>query len=201
VSPRLILITDPRYPAAHLERVIRAAAEVLPPGALAVQLRDKRPNELARTASILAPVIAESGALLVINGSLDVARAVGARAVHVPCDAASIGAAREAHGWVSTPTHTDADVSVAADAGASAVLVSPIFETPGKGAPRGVAALVAARERARLTRVYALGGVDVSRAAPCARAGAAGIAVIRALLDAPDPGSVARSLVDGLDGV
>jgi thiamine monophosphate synthase len=74
--------------------------------------------------------------------------------------------------------------------------VSPIWDTPGAGtvkpAPRGVEALVRARHALDALpsvppMLYALGGVDGSRAASCARAGADGVAVIRALLDAADP--------------
>ena len=40
--------------------------------------------------------------------------------------------------------------------------------------------------------IYALGGVDASNAAACAKAGAYGVAVIRALLEASDAGEVAK---------
>ncbi len=44
-------------------------------------------------------------------------------------------------------------------------------------------------------RVYALGGVDVTNAADCRRAGADGVAVMRAIWDSPERASAARSLV------
>jgi thiamine-phosphate pyrophosphorylase len=73
--------------------------------------------------------------------------------------------------------------------GASAVLVSPIFVTKGKGAPRGVEAITRARELvgaapgAPRVLVYALGGVDARNVGACRAAGADGVAAIRALYD------------------
>ncbi len=89
--------------------------------------------------------------------------------------------------WISVPAHTDEDVAAAAREGATAVYVSPIFATPGKGAPRGLDALRRARELAGAMHVYALGGVDATNAASCIAAGADGVALIRAFFDADSP--------------
>jgi thiamine-phosphate diphosphorylase len=82
--------------------------------------------------------------------------------------------------WISVPAHTDDDVDAARRDGATAVYVSPIFTTPGKGPPRGLEAIRSARTRAGSMLIYALGGVDASNAEDCVRAGADGVAVIRA---------------------
>ena len=61
--------------------------------------------------------------------------------------------------------------------------------------PRGVTALARARALAGpYTKVLALGGIDASSAPLCREAGAGGVAVIRALLLAPDPARVAVAL-------
>jgi thiamine-phosphate pyrophosphorylase len=201
-APTVILITDPRWPLAHVTEVIERAASGVPGGRLAVQLRDVTapPGSLAESARRLREVTTRCEALLLVNArtvaAARVALDVGADGVHVPLDL--LDSARAVMGtqrWVSTPAHADEEVTVASRAGASAVLVSPIWETPGKGRARGVAAIVAARRvAANSTRVYALGGVDASRAAACAAAGAHGVAVIRALLGACDPRAQARAL-------
>jgi thiamine-phosphate pyrophosphorylase len=207
----VILVTDPRWSLARVSFVVERAGRALEPGRLCVQLRDKAAplDALARAARVLRRATAGAGALLVINASTDealgVAADAGADGVHVPGGAvAHARAALGEQAFISTPAHTDDEVSLAARAGASAVLVSPIYDTPGKGAPRGTGALVAARALAcgcvrdarapAVVLVYALGGVDASRAAACAAAGADGVAVIRALLDASDPAAVARLL-------
>jgi thiamine-phosphate pyrophosphorylase len=103
---------------------------------------------------------------------------------------------------VSAPAHTDQDVDVAARAGAHAILVSPIWSTPNKGVPRGLEALRAARARVGGgLLVVALGGVDGSRAAACKEAGADGVAVIRALLNARDVAMEASRLAEPFAGV
>jgi thiamine-phosphate pyrophosphorylase len=74
------------------------------------------------------------------------------------------------------------------------VLVSPIFDTPGK-VPRGVEALRTARAMRPDVSLFALGGINAANAMTCYRAGATGVAVMRALLDAADPAAVARALL------
>lgn len=227
-APSVVLVTDPRWTLARIEEVIAAAGPALAPGAFAVQLRDKAASraDLARSARALRAVTARVGARLFVNAptieALDIAADAGADGAHVPCRADRIAGARERLGaaaWISTPAHADDDVRVARSAGATMVLVSPIFASPGKGAPRGVDALTRARARADAAvtvafagavtaaradggtaaradalAVLALGGVDASRAAACADAGADGVAVIRALLDAEDAAATARAL-------
>lgn len=100
--------------------------------------------------------------------------------------------------WISVPAHTDEEVEVARRDGASAVYVSPIFETPGKGPPRGLRAIRRARELAGGMLVYALGGVDASNAEACAGAGADGVAVIRAVLDAASPPRALEALAEAV---
>jgi thiamine-phosphate pyrophosphorylase len=173
VSPvRVMLVTDPRWGRSQVARVVRAAAAV--PG-FAVQLRDSTDatdDELEPLAAELRAITAAHGALFVVNRRLALARRVSADGFHA---------------WRSAPAHSDAELDAAVAAGATAALVSPIFATPNKGAPRGVGALRAARERAPRTILVALGGVDETNAPLCHAAGADAVAVIRALLDAEDP--------------
>ena len=81
--------------------------------------------------------------------------------------------------------------------GADGALVSAIFASPGKAVGRGVEALRTARTVGGDTfLIYALGGVDRSNAPECVMAGADGVAAIRALLLASDPGAEARAIYD-----
>jgi acyl carrier protein len=97
--------------------------------------------------------------------------------------------------WISVPAHTDADIARAAREGATAVYVSPIFETPGKSAARGLAAISAARAiGGPELLLYALGGVDATNAEACVAAGADGVAVIRAFFDAESPSAALGDL-------
>jgi thiamine-phosphate pyrophosphorylase len=92
--------------------------------------------------------------------------------------------------WISVACHGVADVARAAGEGADAAVLSPIFASPGKGAPLGVEALREARAAAgEGILIVALGGVTAANAGACAAAGAGAVAAIRAdlgpvLLDA-----------------
>ena len=60
------------------------------------------------------------------------------------------------------------------------MLISPIFSTPNKGAPRGEEALASAAQVAPDLHRVALGGIDESNVGRCVAAGASGVAVVRA---------------------
>ncbi len=202
----VVLITDPAYGDEAIVRCVEAAGRALPPGALCVQLRDRRRPliSLRVFASRLRGVTRALEASLVVNGDARVARDVGADGVHLARGAGSVADARSAFGrpaWVSVAAHSDDDVRQALGEGADAVLVSPIFPTRSPAPlavakePRGLAALRAARAVAPAgLQIYALGGVTPDRAPDCLAAGADGVAVIRALLDSAEPAGVARRL-------
>jgi thiamine-phosphate pyrophosphorylase len=204
MTPRILLVTDPRYADAEIERVVVEVADAVPPGALGIQLRDKeRDRTLVRVLAERLRVVSRArGALFVINGDVILAREVGADGVHLGGDAPAIEEAREAFpdAWISVAAHTDADVRRAAASAVDGVLVSPIFETRGKGPARGVAAIESAVRLARgRLAVYALGGVDAARAAACREAGADGVSVIRAIFESDDPGAQARAIWEALE--
>lgn len=197
-APVVVLVTDPRYELARTAEVIREASAQLGRGRLLVQLRDKAASDASLLASArsLRAVTREAGALLVINGPLAAAEAVGADGVHFPnagagtlARVADARARLGANAFVTTTAHDDDDVRHAVVAGATAVLVSPVFDTPAKGPARGLAALRGARtivDAARRTPpalVYALGGVTRANVAACREAGADGVAAIRAVYE------------------
>jgi thiamine-phosphate pyrophosphorylase len=136
-----------------------------------------------------------------VHSDASLALAVNADGLHLGSDFGGEGArglveARRAlpNVWISVAAHTDEDVERAAAGRADAVLVSPIYDSPGKGPPRGAAAIVSARALGPGLAIYALGGVEARRARACRDAGATGVAVIRALLAATDPVAVALAI-------
>jgi thiamine-phosphate pyrophosphorylase len=108
---------------------------------------------------------------ILVNSRADVALAAGADGVHLPANAP----VQVLPGLlVARSCHTLEEVRESA---ADFVTFGPVFASPGKGTPVGLAAL---REACGLGKaVYALGGVDWDNAADCVDAGAAGIAGIR----------------------
>lgn len=210
--PVVMLVTDSHVDLARTIEIVRAAASALGPSQLLVQLRDKEngPVVIRTAAQALREVTRAVRALFVVNGATSIAHDVGADGVHLPWDRGGALASRVAsarrllgeHIIVTAAVHDDDEVRAAVDGGVTGVLVSPIFPTPGKGPPRGPAAIqsavaiVAAAQSKWRPRVYALGGVTADNVGSCAAAGASGVAVVRALYDAGPAGCgpVARAL-------
>lgn len=210
----VVLVTDPRYELASTCDALRDAATALGGHRVLVQLRDKEADvvSLLATAHALRAATREVGAQLVINGSLALAGQVAADGIHLPGRtsagemASARAAARKVLGRaaiVTVAAHDDEGVRNATLARVSAVLVSPVFETPGKGPARGVDALRAARAIVDAARhapplhVVALGGIAATNAAACIEAGADGVAAIRALYE----GVERTELLRALDGI
>ncbi len=192
----VLLVTDPRWSVEHTAHVIREAGRVLGSD-LSVQYRDKVSGLSVETARHYLRAACEHGSPFFVNGDPELADRLGA-GCHVS-GGDSVRRVRRLlpEAFLTAATHSEEDVRRARDEGADGVLVSPIFDTPGKGAARGLQALRAARHLAPALRIVALGGVDEERAASCRHAGADGVAVIRALLAATDPARAALALSGG----
>ncbi len=124
---------------------------------------------------------------------------MGADGVHLGGTAIKVSDARGIVGpdaFITIAAHSDDAVRLGVSDGADGALVSSIFASPGKAVGRGVAALRTARAVGGGLLIYALGGVDRSNAPECVMAGADGVAAIRALLLAPDPGAEARAIYE-----
>lgn len=142
----------------------------------------------------LIPLARAADGLVFVGDRADIARACDADGVHLPERAY---APAELAGWPLLRSRAAHDVT-GAQAFATqvdALIASPFGEVPGKGAALGAAGLRAIVEAARATPVIALGGVnDAAAVRACLGAGARGVAVRRALLDADDPGRVCEGL-------
>jgi len=123
------------------------------------------------------------GAGLLVADRLDLALLLDADGVHLGRASVSVADARTVLGqrWVTRSAHDVDEAACAAADGADAVVLSPIFASPGKGAPLGLGAL---RQTRRVllstTSLVALGGVTAGNAAECFEAGAHAVAGIRA---------------------
>lgn len=197
-APRVLLIVDVN------DVTTRGAAidAALAAGIDAIQLRDKRAagGALLAAARALRTLTRAHDARLLVNDRIDVALAVDADGVHLPAASFPVVAARRLLGpdaWIGRSTHAPEEAVRAAAEGADYVVLGPIFATPSKaafGAPLGLDALAAAAVRGACP-LLAIGGVTLATAPELRAAGAHGVAVIRAVLDATDPATIARALV------
>ncbi|HEY0709010.1 MAG TPA: thiamine phosphate synthase [Polyangia bacterium] len=168
---------------------------------VAIALREKflLGSQLFSLAGDLVAMTNDAGAGLFINGRLDIALAVGATGVHLPAQGISVREARAAapHLRVGLSTHVPDEVEHAARDGADFVVYGPVFETPSKAGllrPRGLDGLRQAT--AFGVPVLALGGIEVAHVAGCLASGAKGVACIRAVFAAEDPGAAAAAFLD-----
>ena len=175
--------------------VARAAAAVRG-GATMVQLRLK--DEDARTlAEVARALVAALPVPVTVNDRVDVALAVGAAGAHLGVDDLPVRAARRIvpPGFVLGAS-LGADAELARVAGADYVGIGPVYETSSKadaGSAIGVAEFARLMRAAGLPAV-AIGGITPANAAALFAAGAAGVAVIRAVLGSSDPEAAARAL-------
>lgn len=160
---------------ADLETARRAVAA----GATVVQLRVKAPT---REVVARGEGFRELDATFIVNDDVDAAIELEADGVHLGQSDDGAERARAA-GLLLGRSAVNFEQAVQADA--DYLGVGPIWETPSKvdadpALGLGELARIAA---AVTTPVVAIGGIDASNAGDCIRAGAAGVAVIRAATD------------------
>jgi len=181
-----------------LPDVVRAAIRG---GATVVQLREKRATtrEMIELGRALLAVTRPAGVPLIVNDRLDVALAIDAEGVHVGVDDMPIALARRLLGPGRLLGYSPNTVETARRGereGADYLGVGDVFGTPTKpdaGVPIGIEGLAAVAQAVKIP-VVAIGGITVENAAAAVRAGAAGVAVISAVIGAEDPEAAARRL-------
>lgn len=196
VVPRLHLITNRHLCGDRPQATI--VAEAARGGLGAVQLREKdlAPVALLNEAEALIQVLGDTP--LLINGQVEVARAVGAAGVHLPGDAGPLAAARATLGTaalIGRSVHSLEEARAAEAEGVDYVILGTIFVTeskPGR-APAGLS-FVSAVARAVAIPVIAIGGIDESNAAATIAAGAWGLAVMSGILRAAEPATAVARL-------
>jgi thiamine-phosphate diphosphorylase len=196
----IYLVADPgTLPGPALPAAVAAALDA---GVRLVQHRRKGALTRAAVAEAraLKALCARRGALLIVNDRADLAALAGADGVHVGQDdlpVAEVRAVLGPHAWVGVSCHSIGEARAAARDGADYLGFGNVFGTRTKadaGPPRGVEALAEVC-RAVALPVFAIGGIAADAVPRVRAAGAAGAAVISAVLGAPDPGRAAADLV------
>ncbi len=170
-------------------------------GATVVQLREKEASTRAmiELGQALLEITRAAGIPLIVNDRVDVALAIGAEGVHVGQDDMPAAMARRLIGpdrILGVSARTVEEAIQAQRDGADYLGAGDVFGTPTKpdaGAPIGVEGL-ARIARAVSIPVVAIGGVTPRNASAAIEAGAVGVAVISAVVGAPDPEAAARRL-------
>lgn len=185
--------------------LVAVAAECLAAGLSALQVREKDlgAGELAALCRRLRALTLDAEALLIVNDRVDVALAVGADAVQRTSTSLSV---RDMIAVADKRLHIGASVHALQEAidaerqGADWVVFGPVYDTPSKrayGPAQGLARLEAVA-RAVGVPVIAIGGITPERVAEVRATGAAGVAVISAILEADSPRDATLRFLDQL---
>lgn len=200
--PRLLLIADGFAGDGAAQRCALDAVEA---GVPWVQLRDHGASAEAfeREAERFVAALRdrEPDVAISVNTHAEIARRLGL-GLHVGRRGPSVAEARAMipDTTLSAAVHSVEGAIAAAEAGADAVLFSPVFPTTSKpGQPAaGLDALAACCAAVSGTPVYALGGVTPARVADCLAAGAHGAAVLSGILHAADPATATVAYLTAL---
>jgi thiamine-phosphate pyrophosphorylase len=199
---QLHLVTEPR---SSPDELLRAVEQAVLGGVDWVQLRDKQASALAmhRQARLLQSITRDADAELSINDRLDVALALSADGVHLagqslPVEAAAALAAGRL--LVGRSVHAKQEAVEAARDGADYVTFGHVFPSTSKPGlpPHGLDELREVVEAVDVP-VIAIGGITADNLDAVLATGCAGIAVISAILSAPDPRQAAARLRHALD--
>jgi len=198
----LYLVTDRGAARRALTDVVE---ECLEAGLRAVQLREKDLDvrEMLDLAATLRETTRRHGARLILNDRADVAMAVGADGVQRTHTSLPVAALRSVVGkdsLIGASVHALDDAREATRDGADFLVFGPIYDTPSKrryGAPQGLPALAHVAASVACP-VIAVGGITPERVNAVLEAGAAGVAVITAILGAEQPADATKSFLDAL---
>ncbi len=162
-------------------------------GADVIQFREKHMDtgEMIRVATTMQKICHQCGALFIVNDRVDVALAMEADGVHVGQQDMPAAVARRLIGPNKVLGVSAGDVETARRAeadGADYVGVGMIFQAGLKADIRKAKGIDLLRQVSQAVKipVVAIGGIDHGNAASCIEAGAAGCAVITAVVNAPD---------------
>ena len=195
----LYLVTDHDLAGGRpLSQVVAAAIRG---GVTAVQYREKNAStcQILEEAVVLRDLCRAAHIPFIVNDRLDVALALDADGLHVGQDDMPAPIARKLLGpakILGVSVGNAAQARAALAEGADYVGASPIFATPTKpdaDQPLGISGLEQLA-RACALPIVAIGGINKTNAAAILRAGAAGVAVVSAIVAAADPELAAREL-------
>lgn len=202
----LYLVADADYAAGRdLAGLVEAAVEG---GVTIVQLRAKNliHGPFVELGRALAGRLAPRGVPLLVNDRPDVALACGASGVHLGQDDIPVAVARRLLGpnaAIGVSVNTPEEAVRAEQDGADYVGAGPAYATSTKSTSLGVLGPEGIGRIARAIRlpVVAIGGITAVNAAGLAGTGARGIAVVSAILGAPDARRAAVDLISAFQPI
>jgi thiamine-phosphate pyrophosphorylase len=201
----LYIILDPSVcPDRSLTDVLKEAATA---GGRVFQYRNKSASmkEAYVEALVLRKVALDTGVTFIVNDRCDLALAVDADGVHLGQEDLPLDLARKVMGpdkLIGISTHNPDQVRKATAGKPDYLGFGPIFKPGSKQDHDPVVGLEGLRAMRKLTSlpVFAIGGIQIDLAGEVMRAGANGVAVISAILKAPDISHAVKSFLAQMPG-
>ena len=197
--PPLYLITDgERLGEEELVSRVQAAARG---GELMIQLREKQLSDAAFAALYQRLRGCLAGSVkIIVNRRVQLVDKLGVDGLQLGAPPDTIRSARNripSSAVIGYSAHEVGEAVAAEHEGADFLCYSPVFPTISKISPLSPVGTEGLHEACQAVGipVYALGGIAPENVATVKRAGARGIAVIGAVLDAPDPQEAVAALL------
>lgn len=200
---RLYGILDLGY--VEIGRALEVAQSLIEGGVDLLQLRAKNQtaDEIEELGNRLHELTQARGVPLVINDHPDLARKIGAEAVHVGQDDMSIAEAREIVGpgcAIGKSTHSLDQAIRAFYEGADYIGFGPLFATPTKPdyQPIGLDEIARVHDAVRIP-IFCIGGIKLDNLPKVIEAGARRVVIVSGLLQAADIVATTRAAKDFLN--
>lgn len=203
--PRLQVITDEEIQDRHSHAEI--ARQALRGGADAVQFREKRPWTTRELMEVAAQILDEArhhDALLIVDDRVDVARSIGATAVHLGRNDLDVPTARAILGSdaiIGGTANSFEEAEHVWQADIDYIGVGPIYGTRTKRNPApemGLETLARICEACPVP-VVAIGSITAERIPEVIAAGAHGVAVVSAVVAAEEIEAATRQCVEAIE--
>lgn len=200
----LYIITDQRI--SHGKSHLEVAEAALTGGATVIQFRDKeiKDSEAIIVCREIYKLTKKKGVSFIVNDRVEIAKAVNADGIHLGQEDMSFSSARKILGKekiIGISVETVEQALKAVEGGADYLGIGPIYPTatkPDAGKALGIARLKEIRESVNIP-IVAIGGINENNLEEVLRAGADGVAVISAVVSAPDITEACRKLKNKIE--
>ena len=188
-SIRLYVIPDRKIGAP--KNLVEQTKELLAGGATAIQLRDKELSgrKLLETATEMARLCKEAGALFIVNDRLDIAILSGAHGLHIGQSDIPLAEAKKLSPpsfIIGVSAQTIEEARLAEKQGADYLGIGAVFPTSTKEAEAlGLAGTARVASATSLPSV-AIGGINLENAAEIMKTGVSGLSLISAIVGNSD---------------
>ncbi|MGB6370346.1 MAG: thiamine phosphate synthase [Atribacterota bacterium] len=200
----LYIITDQRI--SHGKSHLEVAEAALAGGATVIQFRDKemKDSEAVVACREIYKLTKKKDVSFIVNDRVEIVKAVNADGVHLGQEDMSFSSARKILGKekiIGISVETVEQALKAVEGGADYLGIGPIYPTatkPDAGKALGIARLKEIRESVNIP-IVTIGGINENNLEEVLRAGADGVAVISAVVSAPDITEACRKLKNKIE--